>query len=173
MQPQAGTPGAQIGGEHAIGLALLGQHFTLFKHHMVLHLYEGNALGLQGLPHRRIALLGLGLVVPCGKHGIDLQGLGQGRHSLSGAAVQHDQAGLRLAAGRTQRRIHLHQGGAYEFHAPVAPGQGVQNVGIEHKSAQHALALVQCGGQSQVVLHAQIAPQPHQSSGKKGLHGYR
>ena len=133
------------------------EHLALLKHHMVLHLLQDHALGLQGLGHGGVPRAGGGLVVLGGKHGLHAQRLGQLRYLLARISVQHDQAGRSRSRNAAQRRIQLHQGLAYELHAPVLARQRLQNRAVEDEHAVHLRALRQGRCQGRVVLQAQIA----------------
>ena len=82
--------------------------------------------------------------------------------------MAHDQTATGGAAARgelAQFLIQRRDAGMDELNAPVAArGQGIQDVGIEHESAVHALEAAQCVVQGGVVVAAQIAAHPHQGS---------
>ena len=162
-------PSVFVGREHAIRRAALGQHLLAFKHHMV---FEGEEilalLGQQGA-HAVVALDRVGLVIVVGINRLGAEFARQGTHLLRGLAVAHDQPGLGQACERAQRRIEVIQAAQNKVHPPVAPGQGVEDVAIQHKHRMHLGAfgqgVVQCG----VVGGAQIAAKPNQTGLKAGL----
>ena len=68
--------------------------------------------------------------------------------------MPHDQPGLGLAAQAFEGFIHLGQAGQDEGYPAVTPGQGRQDVGIEHKSDPHFAAAAQGRVQGGVVVGA-------------------
>ena len=161
------------GGENTKGLAGLGQDLTPLKHHVVFVGMQHGAVVRQMAQDLRIALAGGGFVVVVGKHGLHAQPLGQTTDAGHGWAVEHDQASLGVAvfgAQGAQPRIELHQALAQEAHAPVHPGQGVQDVGVKDKDAPHLATGLEGVVQGGVVFPAQIASEPHQAF-VVGVHG--
>ena len=147
----------------------MGQHLLALKHHMV---FEGekvfSLLGQQGA-HLVVALDGGGFVVVVGKHRLGAEFAGPGAHFIGRVAVAHDQPGLWQTGQCAQRRIEVAQAAQNKVQPPVAPGQGVQDVGVEHKHRMHLGALVQCMVECGVVGGAQIAAKPYQTGLKAGL----
>jgi hypothetical protein len=74
-----------------------------------------------------------------------------------------------MQAGDPRRRIEVVQAAQYKVDPPVTPGQGVQDVAIQHKHRMHLGALVQGMVQCGIVGGAQIAAKPHQTGLKAGL----
>ena len=169
----AGQPGAQIGRENAIGLAGLGQNFLALKDHMVFHAAPGDALARQRSLHLGVTRQGLRLIVVGAVDGMHAQFGGQLGDFIDGPAMAHDQPRAGMARQRAQLGVQTRQRTHNELHAPVGPGQGVQDVAVQHKDAVQARARLQGGGQGGVVFQAQVAAQPHQCAAISVLHACR
>ena len=63
-----------------------------------------------------------------------------------------------------QASVELDQRVADEGHAPVVPGQSVQDVGVEDEHAPDAAAGLERVVQGGVVLRAQVAAEPYEGS---------
>ncbi len=162
-------PGALVGREHAVGLALAGQHLVAFEQHLVLVVAEGDALGAQGLGHVPVAGDGLGLVVAVGQHLAHAQAARELHDAFARRAMAHDQPAAGRAAARgelAQALVQRLRAGMDERHAPVAAaGQRIQDAGVEDEGAVHPLVAAQRVVQGGVVVAAQVAPHPHQGAG--------
>ena len=173
LASHAGQPGAQIGGEHAIRLAGLGQHLATFKNHVVFDPHPRPGLGGKRGLNGCVTLQSLGLVVVGSKYCISLQGCGQAGNLVRGDRVASDQPCVRLAGELAHISIQLGHAGLDELHPPVLAGQGVQDAAVKHKHAMHLGAALQGERERGVVGGAQVAPEPDQSSGVNGLHACR
>ncbi len=75
--------------------------------------------------------------------------------------MPHDQP----AAERAQLLVELQQRFADEFHPPVDPWQGVEDRRVEHEHADQLAAASQGVVEGRVVVHAQVAAEPHEPFG--------
>ncbi|MEY2804423.1 MAG: hypothetical protein RL657_1759, partial [Pseudomonadota bacterium] len=165
-------PGVFVGGEDRKRRTRLGHDLLPFKHHMVLAGVQGNAVVGQPATHMAVAQLGGGFVVMAGKHGQGVQLLGQLGDFVFGQAVAHDQAAT-FATQLGQALAQLYQRFADELHPPIGPGQGIEDGGVEDTGHMHLAAVFQGMVERRVVVHAQIAPQPDQTTRQSGFHRSR
>ena len=167
-------PSALVGGKHAVGPALLGQQLVTLQQHLVFVVAKSDAQLAQGLGHALVTFQGLGLVVAVGQHLLHAQRLRQLHDARQRRAVAHDEpaAGRAAACGQLlQAVVQLQHAGVDELHAPVAArGQRIQDVGVEHEGAVHALMAAQRVVERGVVVATQVAAQPHQGAGGRSRH---
>ena len=98
------------------------------------------------------------------------------------SGVPDDQAGAFATmpgAHGAQFGVQLQHAGVDELHPPVGAGQRIEDLGVEHEHAPDLPALFERMVQRCVVLHPQVAPEPHQAAvvachgkllGEGGLH---
>ena len=140
---------------------------------MVFHAAPGDALARQRGLHLGVPGQRLGLVVVGANHSLHAQFGGQLGDGIDRPAVAHDQAGAGMAGQCAQLGIQAGERAQDELHAPVGPGQGVQNGAVQNKDAVQAGARLQGGGQGGVIFQAQVAAQPHQCAAISVLHACR
>ena len=151
-------PGVFVGREHAIRGAALCEHLAAFKHHMVFAAVPSDAMFQELLLHSRVASQGLWFIVVVGEHGLYAQLSGQGGNFIASHTVHHPQPtplGAQSLAQSLQALVN-------ELHPPVAAGQGIQYLAIEHEHAVHLTRRLQGVKQCCVVIQTQIAPKPHE-----------
>ncbi len=166
-------PRVLVGCEHAKRVTRLREQLAPLEDHVVLVTVQQDTGVGQIAKHLGVARQRRRIVVVVGEHRLDLQPLGQRGNGPAGLVVQHDEAGTCPTAGLpegVQVRVELHQRLADEFDAPVRPGQGIQNVGVEDEDAPDLAADLERVVQRCVVLAAQVATEPHQAF-VVGVHG--
>jgi hypothetical protein len=122
---------------------------------------EGHARVGQRAEHLGVALQRLGLVVAVGEHGLHVELARQRRNLVHRHGMPHDEP----AAQPAQLGLQLDQRFADELHAPVGAGQPVQDRLVEDEDADHLAAGPQRAIEGGVVVHAQVAAEPHEPFG--------
>lgn len=85
---------------------------------------------------------------------------------MTGRGVKHNQTGFSEAGQTAQGGVKFSQTLPDELNAPVSTCQGIEYVAVEDKHAMNVQTALEGVVQRSVVIHTQIAAEPHQAAVK-------
>ena len=153
---EAPEPGILVGREDGKRATGLRQHLVVLEDHLVLERLQAAAGAAQAVVHGPVARDRLWLVVAVGEHRFRIQPGGQFRDHLRGAPVPHDEVTSQCSQPCIQRDHTVEQ----KLNAAVVGWQAGQDILIEYEHGEYAARGEQGVMQCDMVVHAQIAPEP-------------